>query len=63
MATRIKTKTVEDFWSHIFFSDEAHIDPTSMCAPQILREEGTCCDDENIAERGEKKGIGFHVAA
>ena len=27
-----KHKSIEDFWSYIFFSDEAYIDPTSLAA-------------------------------
>lgn len=56
-------KSVEDFWSYIFFTDEAHIDPTSQAVGDILRERGTRYDAENIQERGEKKGIKFHIAA
>jgi hypothetical protein len=56
-------KTMEDFWSYIFFTDEAHIDPSAQQAPGILRERGTRYDDENIVERGERKGVKFHVAA
>jgi len=58
-----KDKSMEDFWSYIFFTDEAHIDPSAQQAPGILRERGTRYDDENIMERGEKKGVKFHVAA
>ena len=46
-----KDKSVEDFWSYIFFSDEAHIDPTSQAPGGILRERGKRYDDENIQER------------
>jgi len=24
-----QTKSIKEFWSHIFFTDEAHIDPTA----------------------------------
>lgn len=58
-----RDKSVEDYWSYIFFSDEAHVDPTSLCAGEILRERGTRYNDENIQERGEKKGVRFHIAA
>ena len=54
---------MEDFWSYIFFTDEAHIDPSAQQAPGILRERGKRYDDENIVERGEKQGAKFHVAA
>ncbi|KAE9366382.1 hypothetical protein N431DRAFT_438767, partial [Stipitochalara longipes BDJ] len=56
-------KTIDDFWSYIFFTDEAHIDPSAQQAPGILRELGKRYDDENIVERGEKQGVKFHVAA
>lgn len=56
-------KPVEDFWSYIFFSDEAHIDPTSLGVGHILREQGRRYDDENIQEIPEKVGSKFHVAA
>jgi hypothetical protein len=56
-------KSVDDFWQYIFFTDEAHIDPTSMKQGYILREKGTRYDSENIQQRGEKKGIKLHIAA
>ena len=55
-------KPVEDFWSYIFFTDEAHIDPTLQSVGNILQEHRTRYNDENIQERGEKLGIRFHVA-
>ena len=55
-------KSIEDFWSYIFFTDEAYIDPTSQAVGDILRERGTRYNDENIQERGEKLGVRFHVA-
>ena len=58
-----KDKTVDDFWRYIFFTDEAHIDPTAQQALGVLRECGKRYDDENIAERGERKGVKFHIAA
>jgi hypothetical protein len=57
-----KDKTMDDFWRYIFFTDEAHIDPTAQQAPGVLRERGKRYDDENIAERGERKGVKFHIA-
>jgi hypothetical protein len=50
-------KSVEDFWSYIFFTDETHIDPTSQAVGDILRERGKRYNTENIEERKEKKGI------
>ena len=58
-----KDKSIDDFWRFIFFTDEAHIDPTSQQAPGILRERRRHYNDKNIIERGEKKGVKFHIAA
>lgn len=55
-------KSVEDFWQFIFFTDEAHIDPSSNSVGYILREEGTRYDSVNIQERGEKTGVKLHIA-
>jgi hypothetical protein len=41
-------KLVEDFWSYIFFIDEAYIDPTLQAVGDILRERGTRYNIENI---------------
>lgn len=54
---------IHDYWSRIFFTDEAHIDPQSQGVPSVLREEGTREDDENIVERVPPKGVTFHVSA
>ena len=56
-------KTIDGFWQFVFFSDEAHIDPSSTAQGYILREQGTRYDTENIQERGEKTGVELHVAA
>jgi hypothetical protein len=50
-----KDKSMEDFWSFIFFTDEAHIDPSANQAPGILRELGKRYDDENIIEGRERR--------
>ena len=50
------------FFDHIVFTDEAHIDPTSQCVGDVLREQGTRYDDENIKERPPLKGVRFHIA-
>jgi hypothetical protein len=57
-----KDKSVEDYWQWIFFTDEAHIDPSSMGQGSILRERGHRYDVENIQERPEKTGVRLHVA-
>ncbi|KAG4440976.1 hypothetical protein IFR05_003540 [Cadophora sp. M221] len=56
-------KTIEDFWSTITFTDEAHVDPSSQAISDILREQGTRYDDENVMERQDKRGVAFHIAA
>ena len=56
-------KTVDDFWQYVFFTDEAHIDPSSTSQGCILREQGTRYDTANIQERGEKIGVKLHIAA
>jgi hypothetical protein len=58
-----KDDTIDEHWSHIVFTDEAHIDPKSQRVGEILREEGHRYDDKNIMERVEREGIAFHVAA
>ncbi|KUJ14223.1 uncharacterized protein LY89DRAFT_720584 [Mollisia scopiformis] len=45
------------------YTNSTHIDPSAQQAPRILRELGTQYDDENIIERGERKGVKFYVAA
>jgi hypothetical protein len=55
-------KSIDNFWQYIFFTDEAHIDPTSNSQGFILREQGTRNNTENIQERGEKKGVRLHIA-
>jgi hypothetical protein len=56
-------KTIDNFWQYVFFSDEAHIDPSSSIQGRVLREQGTRYNSSNIQERGEKKGVALHIAA
>jgi hypothetical protein len=56
-------KTINNFWQFVYFTDEAHIDPTSVTQGYILREQGTRYKTENIQERPEKTGIQLHIAA
>jgi hypothetical protein len=58
-----KDKSIDDFWQFIYFTDEAHIDPSSQGQGHILREQGTRMDTENIQERGEKTGVKLHIRA
>jgi hypothetical protein len=57
--TEYTGKTIDEHWSYITFTDEAHVDLTSQPVGEILREEGHRYDDENIQERGEKKALLF----
>ena len=57
-----KDKTIENWWQYLYFTDEAHIDPSSLRQGYILREEGHRLDDENIQERPAKIGVKLHVA-
>lgn len=50
------------FWDYIYFTDEAHIDPTSQCVGDVLREEGHRHDDCNIECRKPRSGVRFHIA-
>lgn len=43
-----KDKIIKDFWSWIIFIDEFHVDPSSMGASYILREQARREDEENI---------------
>jgi len=56
-------KSIDDFWQYIFFTDEAHIDPTSVRQGLILRELGTRYDPPNIGQRPPLKGVRLHIAA
>jgi DDE superfamily endonuclease len=56
-------KTIHDFWQYIYFTDEAHLDPSSQAQGYILRERGTRTNTENIQERGEKTGVKLHIFA
>ena len=54
--------TIHNYWQFVFFTDEAHMDPSSQSQGYILREQGHRTDPENIQERGEKTGVVFHIA-
>lgn len=55
-------KTIEDFWANVFFTDEAHIDPSAQSQGWILREQGTRYNTENIQQREPLKGVKLHIA-
>lgn len=57
------SKSIKDFWQYIFFTDEAHIDPSSYAQGNILREEGHRLDPENIQQRPQKIGVKLYIAA
>ena len=52
-----------DFWCDVHFTDEAHIDPSSVFNQTILREEGTRYEPENLQEVPKSEGVKLHVAA
>ncbi|KAN0101621.1 hypothetical protein V8E51_012131 [Hyaloscypha variabilis] len=60
ISAKNKDKRVTYGYEH---KDKTHIDPSAQQAPGILRELGKQYNDENIIERGEKKGVKFHIAA
>ena len=43
-----KGKTVEDYYQFIFYTDEFYVNPLSIGAGYILREEGTRKNPKNI---------------
>jgi hypothetical protein len=55
-------ETIESFWQYIYYTDEAHIDPSSQGVGNILCEEGTRYEAENIQQRPELKGVKLHIA-
>jgi len=58
-----KDKPIYNFWQYIFFTDEAHVNPSSLNQGCIIRERGTRYDVGNIQERPEKTGVRLHIAA
>lgn len=56
-------KSIFEFWDHIIYTDEAHVDSTSQAQVIVTREQGTRDNPENIEERLSLKGIQFHIAA
>ena len=57
-----KSKPLIGFWDHIFFTDEAHVDPLSLFQEGVLRELRHRYNDENIVQRPPQTGVKFHVA-
>jgi transposase len=57
-----QNRTIDEFWANIFFTDEAHIDPTEVFQQYTLREQGTRYEPENMQEMPEKKGTRLHIA-
>jgi hypothetical protein len=62
-ARHTNTRPSTIFWQFIYFTDEAHLDPSSQAQGCILRERGTRTDAENIQKRGEKTGVELHIYA
>ena len=59
---QFEDETVDTFWQFLFFTDEAHIDPSSQGVGHILREEGTRYDTENIQQIPALEGVKLHIA-
>jgi hypothetical protein len=58
------SKTIEDYWSCITYTDEAHINPNFQPVGHVLREGGRRrYANENIIEHKEQRGTAFHIAA
>ena len=55
--------TIKNFWQHVFFTDEAHIDASLMDDGRILREPGTRYEPENLQQVPKPEGCSFHLAA
>jgi hypothetical protein len=55
-------ETIDSFWQYVYFTDEAHIDPSSQGINHILHEEGTRYEPDNIQERAGKEGVKLHIA-
>ena len=55
-------ETIDSFWQFVFFTDEAHFDPSSQGVSRILREQGTRYNPENIQQRPELESVKLHVA-
>ena len=55
-------KTMDRFWQFVYFTDKFHINPSSISAGFVLREEGIAENSENIQERPKKEGNKLHVA-
>jgi hypothetical protein len=62
-ALQHQSKSIDDFWRYVVFTDEAHIDPSSQGVGRILREAGTRTDSVNVQERPSKEGVKLHIAA
>ncbi|KAA8574851.1 hypothetical protein EYC84_004095 [Monilinia fructicola] len=52
--------TIDEFWSYIIHTDEAHMDPASQRVGEILREQGTRYEPENIVEYPALDGNKIH---
>ncbi len=52
-----------NFFDHIVYTDEAHVDPTSQAQDRVMREQETRDLSENIKERPPLKGVQFHITA
>jgi hypothetical protein len=58
-----KNHTIENFWQHVHFTDEAHFDFDQMFQQRILREENTRYESKNMQTVSDMKNVKLHVAA
>lgn len=54
-----KNKSIEEFWSSIHWTDEAHVDPSEISSQYILRQRGTRYESQNIKENSDLKRVVF----
>jgi hypothetical protein len=53
------SKPLIGFWDHIFFTDEAHVDPTSLVQQEVLREQGKHYNKETFSTGYKNKRSSF----
>jgi hypothetical protein len=58
-----KSHTIENFWQHVHFTNEANFDSDQMYEERVLREEGTRYEAENLQTMPEMKKVKLHVVA
>lgn len=60
-----KHDTIQSYWQFVYFTDEAHIDPSEFYSHYVLREPGKDARlaPENLQEVSERGGVKLHIAA